>query len=93
VETRSVEQVLTPVGGGLPCAYRDPVAGISVYGEAISHSVQSRLGSDYGGELLAEPGRFLVGDAGLIEADRRSSAADVDRGVHVVLLVGVVQRL
>jgi ornithine decarboxylase len=57
------------IGGGLPCGYREPVADVSVYGEAISGSVQSRLGSDFAGELLVEPGRFLVGDAGLIETE------------------------
>jgi ornithine decarboxylase len=68
------------VGGGLPCSYRDPVADVSVYGEAISRSAQSHLGSDFAGELLIEPGRFLVGDAGLIETEivlisRRSADA------------------
>jgi ornithine decarboxylase len=48
---------------------REPVADVSVYGDAISRSVQSRLGSDFAGELLVEPGRFLVGDAGLIETE------------------------
>jgi ornithine decarboxylase len=68
------------VGGGLPCTYRDPVADVGVYGEAISRSVESHLGSDFAGELLIEPGRFLVGDAGLIETEvvlisRRSADA------------------
>jgi ornithine decarboxylase len=57
------------VGGGLPCSYRDPVTDVCVYGEAISQSVQSHFGSDFPGELLIEPGRFLVGDAGLIETE------------------------
>jgi ornithine decarboxylase len=57
------------VGGGLPCSYRDPVADVAVYGETISRSVQAHLGSDFAGELLIEPGRFLVGDAGLIETE------------------------
>jgi ornithine decarboxylase len=68
------------VGGGLPCSYRDPVANVSVYGEAISRSVASHFGSEFVGELLIEPGRFLVGDAGLIETEvvlisRRSADA------------------
>jgi ornithine decarboxylase len=57
------------VGGGLPCSYRDPVADVSVYCEAIGRSVESHLGSDFAGELLIEPGRFIVGDAGLIETE------------------------
>jgi ornithine decarboxylase len=57
------------VGGGLPCSYRDPVADVSVYGEAIGRSVESHLGPDFAGELLIEPGRFIVGDAGVIETE------------------------
>jgi ornithine decarboxylase len=75
------------VGGGLPCTYREPVADVSVYGEAISRSVQARLGSDFAGELLVEPGRFLVGDAGLIETEvvliSRSSADGEARWVYL----------
>jgi ornithine decarboxylase len=57
------------VGGGLPCSYRDAVADVSEYGEAISRSVEAYFGGDFAGELLIEPGRFLVGDAGLIETE------------------------
>jgi ornithine decarboxylase len=75
------------IGGGLPCAYRDPVADVSAYGEAISRSVESRLGGDFSGELLVEPGRFLVGDAGVIETEvvliSRSSADVQARWVYL----------
>jgi ornithine decarboxylase len=57
------------IGGGLPCSYRDTVADVAVYGQAISRSLESHLGADFHGELLVEPGRFLVGDAGLIETE------------------------
>jgi ornithine decarboxylase len=75
------------VGGGLPCSYRDPVADVSVYGEAIGRSVESHLGRDFAGELLIEPGRFVVGDAGVIETEvvlisRRSADAET-RWVYV----------
>ena len=57
------------VGGGLPCTYRDEIADVSVYGHAISRAAQAHLGPDFAGELLVEPGRFLVGDAGVIETE------------------------
>jgi ornithine decarboxylase len=57
------------LGGGLPGSYRDAVADVSVYGEAIGRSVESHLGRDFAGELLIEPGRFIVGDAGVIETE------------------------
>ena len=57
------------LGGGLPCRYREPVAGISAYGEAIRRALASHLGQDFAGEVLAEPGRYLVGDAGVIQAE------------------------
>jgi ornithine decarboxylase len=57
------------VGGGLPCTYRDEVEDISVYGQAIRRAAQAHLGPDFAGELLVEPGRFLVGDAGVIETE------------------------
>ena len=51
------------LGGGLPCQYREPVAGISVYGAAIRRALASHLGQDFAGKVLVEPGRYLVGDA------------------------------
>jgi ornithine decarboxylase len=75
------------VGGGLPCTYRDEVDDVSVYGHAISHAAQSHLGLDFAAELLVEPGRFLVGDAGVIETEvvliSRRSGDDATRWVYL----------
>jgi ornithine decarboxylase len=57
------------LGGGLPCAYREPVAGIAAYGEAIRRALARHLGRGFAGEILTEPGRYLVGDAGVIQAE------------------------
>ena len=57
------------LGGGLPCRYRDPVADMAAYGEAIQHSLDTHLGHSFSGEILIEPGRYLVGEAGLIETE------------------------
>ena len=56
-------------GGGLPCRYQDPVADIAAYGQAIQHSLGTHLGRSFSGQILIEPGRYLVGEAGLIETE------------------------
>jgi ornithine decarboxylase len=75
------------LGGGLPCEYREPVAGISAYGEAIRRALASHLGQGFAGEVLAEPGRYLVGDAGVIETEvvliSRRPADDQTRWVYL----------
>jgi ornithine decarboxylase len=57
------------LGGGLPSTYRDEVADVFDYGHAIYRAARKHLGHDFAGELLVEPGRFLVGDAGVIETE------------------------
>ncbi len=75
------------LGGGLPCRYRDPVADIAAYGQAIRHSLDRHLGHSFSGEILIEPGRYLVGEAGLIETEvvliSRRSADDKRRWVYL----------
>lgn len=56
------------LGGGLPSRYREPVPEVETYGENILHALRRHLGDDPG-EVCIEPGRYLVGDAGLIEAE------------------------
>jgi ornithine decarboxylase len=81
------EAVGVNLGGGLPCRYRDPVADIADYGEAIRHSLDTYLGGSFSGEILIEPGRYLVGEAGLIETEvvliARRSADDERRWVYL----------
>lgn len=57
------------LGGGFPSSYRQEVASISEYGRAITRALNRHLGADFAGEILAEPGRYLVGDAGVIESE------------------------
>jgi ornithine decarboxylase len=56
------------LGGGLPSAYREAVPGIDCYGRAIARALRDRLGP-FAGRIFVEPGRYLVGDAGTIEAE------------------------
>jgi ornithine decarboxylase len=57
------------LGGGLPCRYQDPAPPTEAYGEAIRASLATHFGSDFAAEILVEPGRYLVGDAGVIETE------------------------
>jgi ornithine decarboxylase len=83
------------LGGGFPCQYREPVTGIWAYGEAIGRSLAARLGPGFAGEILVEPGRYLVGDAGVILTEvvlvTRRPADDNARWVY--LDVGVFNGL
>ena len=75
------------LGGGLPCHYLDPVADIAAYGQAIQRSLDAHLGRCFSGQILVEPGRYLVGEAGLIEAEvvliSRRSADNERRWVYL----------
>jgi len=58
---------LLNLGGGLPARYRTPIPDLSCYAETI----EAALGREFGGsrpQILLEPGRYLVGDAGLLRA-------------------------
>ena len=57
------------LGGGLPSRHADPTADIETYGAAISGSVAARIGPGFNGFVLVEPGRYLVGDAGVIRTE------------------------
>jgi ornithine decarboxylase len=56
------------LGGGFPTRYRDPVPEIDAFGNAIMASMTAQFGNVLP-EMLIEPGRFIVGDAGLVSAE------------------------
>ena len=56
------------LGGGYPVRYRDEIPGIDRFGDAIMRAVVDAFGNDLP-ELLIEPGRFIVGDAGAIQSE------------------------
>lgn len=57
------------IGGGFPSTYEGGVPHISAYGESIRDALATHLGPNFTGEIVAEPGRYLVGDAGVIETE------------------------
>lgn len=58
---------LLNVGGGLPAHYRSPLPPLAVYTETIESALQFEFGSARP-RLLIEPGRYMVGDAGLLRS-------------------------
>lgn len=56
------------LGGGYPVRYRQEVPGIDDFGTAIMGAMTQHFGNDLP-EMLVEPGRFLVGDAGVVSSE------------------------
>jgi len=64
-----IELGLVNLGGGLPGTYLEDVPPTAVYGRAITAAIERRLGPDLPPEILIEPGRFLVADAGVLRTE------------------------
>ncbi|HTW68781.1 MAG TPA: type III PLP-dependent enzyme, partial [Acetobacteraceae bacterium] len=56
------------LGGGFPTRYRDAVPEIDTFGDAIMKAMTAHFGNALP-EILIEPGRFIVGDAGVVSAE------------------------
>jgi ornithine decarboxylase len=56
------------LGGGFPTRYRDDVPEIDQFGSAIMTAMTRHFGNNLP-EMVIEPGRFIVGDAGLVQAE------------------------
>ncbi|HVY13651.1 MAG TPA: type III PLP-dependent enzyme [Rhodopila sp.] len=56
------------LGGGFPTRYRDDVPEIDQFGSAIMSAMTEHFGNNLP-EMVIEPGRFIVGDAGLVSAE------------------------
>ena len=65
---RGVHLRLANVGGGFPARYHGEVPPIEAYGEAIGDAVRRRFGLAPP-EIIVEPGRGIVGDAGVIQSE------------------------
>jgi ornithine decarboxylase len=56
------------LGGGFPTRYRDDVPEIDQFGNAIMTAMTAHFGNALP-EMAVEPGRFIVGDAGVVSAE------------------------
>ena len=74
------------LGGGFPTPYRDDVPEIDMFGNAIMGAMVAHFGNNLP-EMLIEPGRFIVGDAGVVSAEvvlvSRKDKADPVRWVYL----------
>lgn len=59
---------LLNLGGGLPAQYRSPVPALERYAEVIDAALARHFGSSRP-QLLLEPGRYMVGDAGVLRSE------------------------
>jgi ornithine decarboxylase len=55
------------VGGGLPAQYRTPVPPLENYVETITNAIARHFG-DSTPQLMIEPGRYMVADAGILRS-------------------------
>ena len=56
------------LGGGFPVRYRDEVPGLDDFGRAIMRAMTQHFGNALP-EMLIEPGRCIVADAGMVSAE------------------------
>jgi ornithine decarboxylase len=66
--TRGIHLAMVNLGGGFPARYLKPVPGVEAYGDAIFRALSKHFGNRLP-ETIIEPGRGMVGDAGIIEAE------------------------
>jgi ornithine decarboxylase len=75
------------LGGGFPSVYSDRVPAIARYGTAIAEAIDTHLGDRRPPVVIAEPGRYLVGDAGVLFSEvvlvSRKSECDDRRWVYL----------
>jgi ornithine decarboxylase len=75
------------LGGGFPVGYAEPVPPLTAYTEAITTSLWAHFG-DRPPELMIEPGRLLVAEAGVIRTEVVQVAHRADGRRWVYLDVG-----
>jgi len=62
-----IELDLLNLGGGLPARYRTAAPVLAAYAEAIEAALRDHFGGSRP-RIMIEPGRYLVGDAGVLRA-------------------------
>ena len=81
-----IELKMVNVGGGLPARYRHDVAPPEAYADGIMNAVTRHFGNRLP-EIIIEPGRGIVGDAGVIQSEvvliSRKSRGDEHRWVYL----------
>ena len=86
---RGITLSMVNLGGGFPARYVKEVPAVKLYGNAIFRALRKHFGNRIP-ETIIEPGRGLVGDAGMIEAEvvLISRKSDTDKVRWVYLDIG-----
>ncbi|MBF0355890.1 MAG: type III PLP-dependent enzyme [Alphaproteobacteria bacterium] len=63
-----IELKMVNLGGGFPARYRTDISEIDAYGDAIMKAMTHHFGNRLPA-MIVEPGRSLVGDAGIIQTE------------------------
>jgi ornithine decarboxylase len=84
---RGIQLRLVNLGGGFPAKYLKKVPRVLQYGRAISTALRKHFGNRIP-ETIIEPGRGMVGDAGIIKAEvvlisKKSQDPDEPRWVYL----------
>ncbi len=86
---RGIQLAMINLGGGFPTRYLKDVPGVRIYGQTIFRALRRRFGNCIP-ETIIEPGRGMVGNAGIIEAEvvLISKKSEDDRQRWVYLDIG-----
>ncbi len=86
---RGIHLQMVNLGGGFPTKYLKDVPAVKAYGQSIFRSLRKHFGNRIP-ETIIEPGRGMVGNAGMIEAEvvLVSKKADEDKVRWVYLDIG-----
>ena len=83
---RGIELQMLNLGGGFPTRHLRDVPAVKVYGRTIFRALRRHFGNRIP-ETIIEPGRGMVGNAGIIEAEvvliSKKSASDPHRWVYL----------
>ena len=83
---RGIHLSMVNLGGGFPTKYLKEIPGVESYGESIFRALSKHFGNRLP-ETIIEPGRGMVGNAGIIEAEvvlvSRKSDEDEVRWVYL----------
>ena len=65
---RGIQLAMLNLGGGFPTRYLKPTPSVRMYGQTIFRALRKHFGNRIP-ETIIEPGRGMVGNAGMIEAE------------------------
>ncbi len=86
LETYGIQLRYINMGGGFPAHYLSPTNPVDVYGQEIYRYLSEKFGDEIP-EIIMEPGRSLVGDAGVLVSEvvmvSRKSNVDLDQWVFI----------